>query len=542
MTSLYAQITALQQLTDQEKTSLRTYFTQNPAQKCETIEVLSICLTDKDKVAYLNALITPGLAYVRPQPLLASLGLQWEYQLGSLKEALLSALRQHYKDYQDEPNATRAIGNQMLLQLLPGQQLEDIINVYMQPFPLDVLRLVAKHENKGLKDATVILVVDRLQNFMKIYDDGLDLQSMFYKTLSTIGDLAMKGPFLIPCCTATINRPVVNSLMPSKRKHVYLLVPPLEPPTIGQQQVFQIDDHLIKLLVYDCGRHRRTLEILAEVMQDVDLRRCDFSDLMRRLRDQLAGRYSEVTELTPEDVDAIVRAILTHQLLDADKALPGTNKRPDQIESPRLIRFVKGRGSTGEQWRVVDPEMSQMLDEDKKTKISEVYFGSQTDTRTHRGKNKNNTKSLRVQCEHDTIEFRACENIIINKTSAPYGDSFLALDTKPPRNEATSEEDFFILFTTQKAENINLSPYSGIVDGTCWEAYYGPFAGRAFIYNIDGPLDINTATRSTLQLVDGIGPALADCIMRKRPFQDILDAHKRTSVPEVCLKKFKFGK
>ncbi|CAG8652689.1 7649_t:CDS:2, partial [Paraglomus brasilianum] len=37
--------------------------------------------------------------------------------------------------------------------------------------------------------------------------------------------------------------------------------------------------------------------------------------------------------------------------------------------------------------------------------------------------------------------------------------------------------------------------------------YFGPFAGRAFIYVVEGALNINKASFATLQLVNGVGPS-----------------------------------
>ncbi|RUS15929.1 hypothetical protein BC937DRAFT_91797 [Endogone sp. FLAS-F59071] len=478
----------------------------------------------------------------------------------------------------------------MLLQLLPEQDLKDIIEKYEAPDPLTVLQLVAKYENRQLKDATVIIVVDGMQNIMTSYDDGMDQNSVFYTTLSNLGDLAISDSFLIPCCTATITRPVTESLRPSSRKRIWLPVNSLEPPTISQQPVFQMDDTLVKLLVSDCGGHGRALEILAEVIGTFDLRKCDVGDLMRELRDQLAGRYRDALALTIKEAGAIVRAILTHQQLDANLPIRDTDKRPDQIASPGLIQYVKDHGNSGyltapyiwiwmlaknigesiPNWRFDDynehmskedkalpPESltwqnfehfnarfrclkSWVLDEGTYTTISKVHYGArlkgnihfknhhlridaaslQTDTRTYKG----NANKWEVKCECGTFDVRKCKNCIINLASPKFADAFLGLDStrhscnevhqykyynsatvsqrlyEEERNKAASSQDFFILFTTQKDCNINLPRYSGIVDGTCWNDYYGPFAGRAFIYSVDGPPNINTATRSTLQL------------------------------------------
>ena len=83
-------------------------------------------------------------------------------------------------------------------------------------------------------DTTIILVGDRLQALMVSDNDGQNPDSEFHRTLTAIGDLTQQGPFLLPCCTATISGPVLSTLRASNRKRVYLPVTSLEPPTIQE--------------------------------------------------------------------------------------------------------------------------------------------------------------------------------------------------------------------------------------------------------------------------------------------------------------------
>ena len=46
-----------------------------------------------------------------------------------------------------------------------------------------------------------ILVVDDMQNLMTLYEDGMNIDSQFYRTLTSIGDLAHKAGFLLPYYT-----------------------------------------------------------------------------------------------------------------------------------------------------------------------------------------------------------------------------------------------------------------------------------------------------------------------------------------------------
>lgn len=272
-----------------------------------------------------------GLPYVPPKPLLHSSGLAWEYQASpELLQVLQKEIKAHYTHYRageidkiymslylflsgagtgnasefyrtaveclgdkdeelknklrnawvfhvslengsglriDEPDAFRALGNRMLLQLLPGKELDEITNEFVAPDPMEVLRLVAKHKKQDLKDATIIVVVDGMQNLIAFYEDGLNADSQFYRTLTSISDLAHKGTFLLPCCTATVSRPFEYGLKPSVRKRVFLPVAPLKTPTILlgngiRQQIFEMNNTVMKILEGDCGGHARAVEIL----------------------------------------------------------------------------------------------------------------------------------------------------------------------------------------------------------------------------------------------------------------------------------------
>ena len=50
------------------------------------------------------------------------------------------------------------------------------------------------------------------------------------------------------------------------------------------------------------------------------------------------------------------------------------------------------------------------------------------------------------------------------------------------RNKSAGPDDFFLLYTTTKTpDDLALPNLSGLVDESCWDSYFGPFAGRAFI-------------------------------------------------------------
>ena len=69
------------------------------------------------------------------------------------------------------------------------------------------------------------------------------------------------------------------------------------------------------------------------------------------------------------------------------------------------------------------------------------------------------------------------------------------------------------------------------MDRGVFEAYFGPYAGRAFASADWGPPNINTATITTLRAVRGIGEGKAEQIVRERdtngPFKSLEDANRR---------------
>jgi hypothetical protein len=50
------------------------------------------------------------------------------------------------------------------------------------------------------------------------------------------------------------------------------------------------------------------------------------------------------------------------------------------------------------------------------------------------------------------------------------------------RNKSAGPDDFFVLYTqTEILDDIALPDRSGLVEASCWESYFGPFSGRAYI-------------------------------------------------------------
>ncbi|KAG0200571.1 hypothetical protein BGX31_004021, partial [Mortierella sp. GBA43] len=185
--------------------------------------------------------------------------------------------------------------------------------------------LVVKHTGQNMKSATVVLVVDGLQTYMRDADDGQNKDSAFYRALTNIGDLAFQNMFLIACCTAMVTVPVDKVLAFTHRKRVVLPVASLESPRIFQNglsvPVFDENDHIVKVLVSDCGDHGRALECLQKALDDVG---SDYNVnlLMDQLHGEIRDLYSEAISIDASTAEAMGRAILTRTHLLPDITLP----------------------------------------------------------------------------------------------------------------------------------------------------------------------------------------------------------------------------
>ncbi|KAF9426422.1 hypothetical protein BGZ76_002768, partial [Entomortierella beljakovae] len=435
-----------------------------------------------------------------------------------------------------------AIGCRMLLQLLPGKELTDIFRNYLSPTPVDVLRLLALNSGQDLESATVVLVVDGLQSFMTHTNDGLNKESRFYSALTNIGDLAFGNSFITVCCTATVSTPVDQFLVSSHRKRVVLPVASLEPPSTQingiTTPVFNESDHIIKVLVNDCGGHRRALESLQEAIAiEAGDGSYNVESLMNRLYSKLRDRYSEAIAITSRTAEAIARATLTRTLLQPDSVLPGTNKTPDTLAIPGLVTFEQPNGMGAEGYLTAPYIWIWLLSyqpkEGSDPLLKSWRFRDYSDLKAKVDPRSPPGAQFWQHFEHFIATFRCLRSRVIS-------EDYLAERTK-----AASNDDFFILFTSQDNLNVNLPPCSGIVDGSNWNGYFGPFAGRALIFATVGALDINNATHKDLKGMRGIGKLIAKSIIderTKRPFESLEDACKRLPRYRRLFKDFNYSR
>ncbi|GMF24447.1 unnamed protein product [Phytophthora fragariaefolia] len=126
------------------------------------------------------------------------------------------------------------------------------------------------------------------------------------------------------------------------------------------------------------------------------------------------------------------------------------------------------------------------------------------------------TKAYCVDCADDAKVFRLldavkvkCPNALAN-VDAPDLTVFANRAADTPRGIADAAssggpDDLFIMYCTSEVTvDLCMLPNSAFVDATCWEAYYGPFAARAFfIKSVPLPC-INTSSQVQLELVEGV--------------------------------------
>ncbi|GBB87072.1 hypothetical protein RclHR1_13530005 [Rhizophagus clarus] len=193
MNNIYEAIKILD--SKEKRAALRVLFTKNPEIEARAERVIPTCEDDEEIVFYFKSLLKPaqtkieitdafpeGLPHMKPLPLFNTTGSDWEYQPDiSLKQMLKIPERKRYSGIYEngtylqpkEDDPLQAVGSRMLFQLLREEMsLNDVLFRHEVPFPMSVISLVTKHENRDMKDITVILVVDGMQELI-IHEDNV---------------------------------------------------------------------------------------------------------------------------------------------------------------------------------------------------------------------------------------------------------------------------------------------------------------------------------------------------------------------------------
>ncbi len=158
---------------------------------------------------------------------------------------------------------------------------------------------------------------------------------------------------------------------------------------------------------------------------------------------------------------------------------------------------------------------------------------------------------IKLQNGSDSNRDSLLDTVILNCPGAPSGDSMVVLklcDGKicteahqskrldasslntdavlKERKKAADGTDFFVLFCSGNVTGAldQLPERTAVIDANCFEQYFGPFAGRAFIYKHVGPLDVNAASVFQLQQCVGIARVTAKQIIETRNERQFSDA------------------
>lgn len=160
-----------------------------------------------------------------------------------------------------------------------------------------------------------------------------------------------------------------------------------------------------------------------------------------------------------------------------------------------------------------------------------------------------------IQCGDSMVIPSNGSNIILNASGAPAADSFccrrifngstiLESHQYKLQQQVLSQENLiterdkaippqttpslFLLITSSDSNVYDLPPNCGLVDRSCYEAYFGLYAARAFIHN---KVYANLASFRSLMSVPGIGETRATLIQENRPFFSQVDCHNKTGIP-----------
>ncbi|CAG8631663.1 229_t:CDS:1, partial [Paraglomus occultum] len=258
-----------------------------------------------------------------------------------------------------EKDTQEAIGKRMLFQLIDDiNSWQTFIKNCPNVIPDQIFDKIAASYGKSTKDLTIFLTIDGMQTTMADENDGKNKASMFYSMLTQLSIIARSGLFVICTCTATIHAPFDQFLAASHQLRIFLPTCSLDPPTRlnnGQCLSVFLKHPVIDMLVEDMGGHGRALESLEMALQDKDLDRCNFVDILHKIRIQLENNYSLwLSKDYADDLIPLIRVILTGEVVSLNGNLPGTNTKVESYTSLGLIRF-EGSGGFGGYGRLTCP-------------------------------------------------------------------------------------------------------------------------------------------------------------------------------------------
>ncbi|CAJ0831051.1 9052_t:CDS:2 [Entrophospora sp. SA101] len=465
-----------------------------------------------------------GLPYIKPKSLVTSSGLKWQYQLDPhLKDTLQEETEKHHFHFCNGEN----------------DKINRPIYLFFSGAGTGKSRNASEFHNtliKCLNCSKDLKLKEKIQDAW-VFNVSLENGISFSRSVESIGILA-------------VGIRMFWQLFPDFEDFIHFIYT-YEAPTPWENDivvpVFQQDNHIIKLLVDDCGGH----EVLAETLRDTNINDCNIDNLMHCLCSNIIHHYEDAFNITALETQTI------YCMVNIDQKAIG-NSVEGYFEATYIWVWIMAQQaakngdpllkdwqfcdyrehSSVSDWRLpVGSQFwnhfehfianfhslkSKVLCENELTTVSEIHAGARLHLnddfkfKNHHLKlecaihhvNTNFAtydKRMDIECEGTCVNVWEGKHCIINAQSAPYGDSFLALDQSKYNNPNEVHQ-----------------------------------AKRAHVYAIVGPLNINTATYTELMTIDGIGVSQVGTILKKRPFKTLEDAKRETGIPEKALKRLKF--
>ena len=209
-------------------------------------------------------------------------------------------------------------------------------NKQNQMDPAKVLALLAKGENKSLKDMTIFILVDGIQELPHIPKQP---NSIMKRAIDSVSSLINAGSaFVIGVIAGTFYSTVADTFSFSAQLRISL---PLQP--IDGHKIIQNNDPLIQQFIDDMGGHGRALETLYEELKELESKGMDFSNyppttFMNDIKTKIQLKYKPLCDLSSSLVPALI-AVIVRKKLNMKSEIDGLSKTVEDLVSMGLFRW-----------------------------------------------------------------------------------------------------------------------------------------------------------------------------------------------------------
>jgi Crinkler effector protein N-terminal domain len=496
---------------------------------------------------------------------------------------------------------TALIGTRMLYQLQSSMSWKTFCENEMYHMnPEEVFTHLSYITRKPLNKMCVILCVDNLDK-LEAGGRGSSFHSVF-TTLCLL--LNASKCFVIVIGSASMYQPVNDSVVFTCQKTFFLPTTSLACPTVNGRSLLEPlrgdNESLVQLLVDDMGGHARALEVLFSVMVQHQGKAFEYMPMMHHVLAAIRHAFPKVIKHMM-DMKQAFYAVITRQIVDEYSSF-GSLKL-DQVISCGLIRckqvylecpfvlylLLKSRLvdepvqdfkdlKPWQAWEQFNSRFralkSNFFSQQSSVLWTEIHIGARfgegcdrrvierplicvPTTKQMSTKSKGFRKGT-CSCGKDDgqcVVYQPIKGCLCGDASVCLEDSTngffheihhcsddVSLDVvKRAKRRAAGCDDLFVFYCTSRVTgDVSTLSNVAVVDATCWNKYYGPFADRArFIHSVAWPC-INTCPMAQLECVHGVDAHYRAQIIHKRPFSSVEDAQTRTDIPSTILKRFKF--